>query len=346
LAFHSPVLIQPAAGDPSLVTTGQEFRNYTSAFLSANLGMPFTSGNWGTTALGFGGVPDAGFLNSGPTGSLVVAQRGAGANFSVDVSSGWCYIIGTDVTGQGTYAVWNDATVNVTTPAAPGSGTRVHRLVVQLQDKFSLGSWTGYQAVPVLLPDVGSGTPNAGPSAITLALISIAAAQPSVQNANITDYRRNVGPCQCYKDTATGRGSTAISDDPDLQLWGLAHNATYLVLGAILYHGTAQSGGSDPGGLGFTFRTPAGASANGYSGQRVAMDGSQKGALTAGWSTSLSAQTLGVSTSMVMTITGSIKTGTTLPNNFLVFQWGQGNTSGANNTSVEANSWLRAERVE
>jgi hypothetical protein len=121
--------------------------------------------------------------------NLAVTQRGAGANFSVDVAAGIAGVIGDDITNQGIYYAWNDATVNVVTPSAPVSGTRVHRLVAQIRDKLSNGTFTTYDWQLQLLPDVGGGTPAEPNSAVTLALISIAAGQASVTNANISDQR-------------------------------------------------------------------------------------------------------------------------------------------------------------
>ena len=337
MAFHSPVAIQPASGDPSLVTTGQEFRNHTAALLSLPSGVSFSSANWS------GGVPDAGWSAGANTGSCVVTQRGAGANFSVDVSAGWVYVIGTDVSGQSVYAVWNDGTVNVTTPSAPGSGTRVHRLVVQVQDKFSLGSWTGYQAVPVLLQDTGSGTPAQGPSAITLATISIASGQASVQNANITDLRRNVGPVFAMKTTDTSKTTPTLSTDADLQLWGLAHNAWYAVDGWLAYN--ASNGGD----LKFTFNAPSNVGQNnvgGYSNIHVGLGGSSfLGYGRASWQDINTAGGLGTGTANDATvkIEGSLYTGTVTPNNWIALQWAQNTNVGT--TIIRQGSWLRADRI-
>lgn len=123
------------------------------------------------------------------SGGLQVTQRGAGANFSVDVAAGYAFVPGGDVSLQGNYVVVNDATVNVATPSAPGSGTRVHRLVLQVRDKLNNGSWTTYDGQLQLLQDTGSGTPATPASAISLATISISAGQANVSSGNITDTR-------------------------------------------------------------------------------------------------------------------------------------------------------------
>jgi hypothetical protein len=123
-------------------------------------------------------------------GSLKVSQRGAGANFSVDVAAGTAFIFGDDVAGQGMYLVGSDAVINVTVPSPPASGTRIHRVVAQVKDKLHNSSdWSVYDWEPVLLEDTGSGTPALPDSAITLATVSVANGQVSVTDSNITDTR-------------------------------------------------------------------------------------------------------------------------------------------------------------
>jgi hypothetical protein len=327
VTFHTPIALQPASGDPSINTTAQEFRNHLVAALAVPVGF----------VQGLGGIPDCGWSAGANTGGLLVTQRGAGANFSVDVSAGYCYINGTDVTSQGMYSCWNDGVVNVVTPGAPGSGTRVHRLVVQIQDKLSNGVWTGYQAVPVLLQDTGGGTPGAGNSAITLALISITAGQTSVTNANITDYRRSVGAVVAYKPGSTNMTSTvALADDPDLQLWGLQSQSKYQIFGQIYYKGPAL-GTAD---LKWTFRVPAGASGK-YADNHVNVSGSFGWEQASNWTDTRSAGTEGTGKDLALVIMGTLVTGGTTPNNFCVFQAAQ-NTSNGTATTIEANSTLRA----
>src|SRR5213078_3498906 len=138
----------------------------------------------------------------------------------------------------------NDGTVNVATPSAPGSGTQVHRLVLQVQDKLNNGTWSGYTAALTVLADTGSGTPAEPNSAITLALISIAAGQASVQNANITDYRQRVGQVAAVKAADLARThATTPTNDPDIQLLNLQASATYEVAGVLFY--TGGSGASE-----------------------------------------------------------------------------------------------------
>src|SRR5215469_970964 len=235
MSLHTPIMTQPASADPAINITGQEFRQYIAAMHSAHSG-------GGTLASNIQGVTTADLVSGAQTGDMAVTQRGAGANFSVDVAAGYAYVVGDDVTLQGTYFCWNDATVNVSTFStgaaigAPASGTRNHRLVLQVQDKLNNGAWTGYTAQFQLLQDTGSGTPAEPGSAITLAVVAISAGQVSILNANITDYRTLVGDAVADKPADTTRSNTAtMTDDPDLQLLNLYPSAHYEVYGDVLY---------------------------------------------------------------------------------------------------------------
>ncbi len=273
-------------------------------------------------------------------GSFAVTQRGAGANFSVDVASGLAYVVGDDVTSQGTYVCWNDGTVNVATPSAPGSGTQIHRLVLQVQDKLNNGAWTGYTAALTVLADTGSGTPAEPNSAITLALISIAAGQASVLNANITDSRQRVGPVAAVKAADLARThATSPTDDPDLQLLGLAAGATYGVEGIVFYKGGSGAGEGD---LAFTWRTSAGSGGK-YDAPRTGTNSSLQVGQSYAWSETHSAQTTGTSNPLSVQVRGTFTTGGTAPQ-FLVLQWAQNSDTGTA-TTVQANSWLRAVRL-
>jgi hypothetical protein len=164
-----PMWMQAAGGDAAINYTGYDDRG-----------------------LLLGLLPDEGILGNDLT-SFVVTQRGAGANFSVDVAVGQAAIKGVDGANQGMYKIRSIGTVNVATPTAPVSGTRVHRLVAQVRDKQVIGSGT-YDWQLWLREDTGTGTPALPNSAINLALISIASGQASVLNANITDLRVSAAP--------------------------------------------------------------------------------------------------------------------------------------------------------
>lgn len=151
-----------------------------------------------------------GVINTSST-ALKVSQRGAGANFSVDVAAGLAVVAGGDVSNQGMYLVQSTAVENVTVPSPPGAGTRTHRVVAQVRDELHNGAYSTYDWVPQVLEDTGSGTPATPNSALSLATVSVTAGQVSVTDAHITDGRRNaiVG-----NGMTTGRYIGADADRP------------------------------------------------------------------------------------------------------------------------------------
>lgn len=183
--------MQPAVGDPSINVPAATFRMAIAALA---------------------GIGGEGIL--APT-SAVVTQRGAGANFSVDIQPFQAIVAGTDVSEQGSYLVTNTAVFNLATPSPPGSGTRTHRLVAQVRDKKNNGTWTTYDWTPVIVQDTGSGEPAEPASSETLADITIAAGQASVTNANINqsgNILRNLnilGPWQSFQ---TGMGAWNVNN--------------------------------------------------------------------------------------------------------------------------------------
>jgi hypothetical protein len=165
MTLHKPLLMQPASGDADLTYTGSELRALVSSL-------------W----------PYEGVIR--PTqGGFAVTQRGAGANLSVDVAAGMANVQGDDVAGQNMYTCWSDATVNLVLPAAPGSGTRNHRVGLRIRDKLASGAWTTYEFLPDYVADTGAGLPAEPVSFLTLAQASISAGQSSYQTAQITDLR-------------------------------------------------------------------------------------------------------------------------------------------------------------
>jgi hypothetical protein len=141
--------------------------------------------------------------------SFQVTQRGAGANFSVDVSSGFASVGGGDISNQGKYLVNSIGTVNLVTDGAPGSGTRIHRVIARVRDKQSSGTYTTYDWTFEVLEDTGSGTPATPVSAISLAYVTIASGQASVLNANITDDRLQAVPAANWYAEANFTTSSA-----------------------------------------------------------------------------------------------------------------------------------------
>lgn len=133
----------------------------------------------------------AALLNEGVVSGLLVAQRGAGANMSVDVSLGSAIIAGDDQTNQGSYLLSSTATENVVVGAAPGSNSRIDVIYARVNDTNAGGpagdDWT---------LGIAAGTPGASPaipatpsSAIALAQVLVAAGTVAITTAMITDVR-------------------------------------------------------------------------------------------------------------------------------------------------------------
>lgn len=121
-------------------------------------------------------------------GQLTVVQRGAGANMSVDVGGGTCFVKGTSNTYQGTYQCTNDGTVNVVLAAADLSLARKDLIIARVNDAVYAGALNNWTL------EVVQGTPNASPvepalpaSSLKLASVHVAANATTITNANITN---------------------------------------------------------------------------------------------------------------------------------------------------------------
>jgi hypothetical protein len=209
MAIQTPLWLQKTGADADVTYSATQYRQLIKALVSTT-----------------------GVVDPIGSGGLAVSQRAAGANFTVDVASGYAIIPGGDVSNQGSYVAFNDATVNVATPTAPGSGTRVHRVILQIRDKLNNGAYSTYDGVVQVLTDTGSGTPAVPASAIGLARVSISAGQANVSNAHITDDRAWARPALATTGLLTGNGwswtdatrvgSYRLSADGFVHLYGWA----------------------------------------------------------------------------------------------------------------------------
>lgn len=124
-------------------------------------------------------------------GQLLVTQRGAGANESVDIAAGYAVITGDDSADQGNYVIRNKATVNLAVTAAPVANSRIDLVCLRVNDPAA-GGPAGNNAQFVYVTGVAAASPAipATPtSAIALARILRTTGDTSVVNANITDVR-------------------------------------------------------------------------------------------------------------------------------------------------------------
>jgi hypothetical protein len=127
-----------------------------------------------------------------PGGSaLLVAERAAGANDSVDVAAGAAIITGDDEADQGKYYVRNTAVVNVAFDPAPGTDERIDLLVLLVNDPTA-GGEAGDNAVFDVITGTVAGTavpPSVPDTAIPLAEVLRLSTDTTIVDARITDRR-------------------------------------------------------------------------------------------------------------------------------------------------------------
>ncbi len=174
MTLFRPLFQQAAEGDTEFEYSANEFRNFWGILFN-------TEGVANTN-------DPANYTNN----DLKVSQRSAGANMTVDVLGGLAVILGDDVTFQGFYVCFSSATENLTIPAPPASGTRIHRVVARVRDKLHDGTQTTYDwLLEVLADSDGSGPPALPDSAISLATVTVNAGDTSVTDSAIADTRES-----------------------------------------------------------------------------------------------------------------------------------------------------------
>lgn len=322
MALHVPNFMQPASGDASIVYSGQEMRQFNIGILIAATGVTSVQGLG--TASGF-----------------KVAQHST-PNLTLDVSSGRAWVSGDDVTNQGTYMVWNDATFTTGNLTVPASGTYHHRVVLQIQDKLENGTWTGYQAAITVIADTGGGLPAEPNSAITLATVDVPSGSATITNSMINDYRQLTGDVLVNKGSDTSRSSsTSVTDDPDLQFLNLQASAEYEFTMQLFFNGANQQGGSPTGNLVSTWRVSSGTTLW-Y--QRTTLNASGVQADNTKWTAADSTNygTTGTSNDQGAIMKGRISTGAAPA--YVVFQWGQMNSS-STATTIRQRSYGTARRL-
>lgn len=144
-------------------------------------------------------------------------------------------------------------------------------------------------------------------------------------------------PVTVVKPTTTARSSTTtLADDPDLVV-ALGSNASYYISGVIFYDGPTATT-SD---LKWTFSVPSGSNGQ-YSVSHQNLSGAYVGAFASNWTDTVTANTNGVGSTMVLTISGISQTGGS--SGILTFRWAQ-NSSNGTSDHVQAQSFLTAQRI-
>lgn len=127
--------------------------------------------------------------------AYAVAQRGAGANNSVDVAAGGIIVPGTEAGLQGYYYIVNDATVNLPmATAADAALPRIDAVIVRARDSFYSGA--DNDAGLVYVPGTAAASP-VEPDLVALgyknyyklATISVPANDNTIVTGDITDTR-------------------------------------------------------------------------------------------------------------------------------------------------------------
>lgn len=128
------------------------------------------------------------------SGGMLVSQRGAGANMSVDVAAGVAWVPGTESPGQPTYRVRNDATENVAISGADPTNPRVDVVAIQVRDSAFSGADDDGRIIVVQGTAASSpAVPSLPANAIPLAYVAVGAQVTEIIAANITDMRQPGG---------------------------------------------------------------------------------------------------------------------------------------------------------
>jgi hypothetical protein len=151
---------------------------------------------------------------------LRTTQRGAGANMSVDVSSGAALVPGTVVTHQGFYYVFNDGTVNLTIAPSDPSNPRHDLIVARVRDSFYSGADNDAELIVVTGTPAGSpADPDLAALGYTnyqaLARVFVGTGVTSITTANctnFTNYAQTRGTVFVCTSATRPSGLTALDD--------------------------------------------------------------------------------------------------------------------------------------
>lgn len=144
-------------------------------------------------------------------GSMRVSQL-ATPGMAVQMAVGHAIIPGTQVSNQGYYIAYNDASASVAIATADPALPRKDRIVIKVQDSYYSGaanlvSFASVTGTPASSPVA----PAAPDNALTLAIVDVAAGATSIVDANITDARVQAKFKESvFKSQATAANSVQI----------------------------------------------------------------------------------------------------------------------------------------
>lgn len=153
------------------------FLNLDDVYQSRHLGVPFRD------------LLSEGVNLNDDQGDMSVAERGAGANMSVDIAGGSCWIAGdTNTATQPVYRLRNTGTLNVAISSNSSGLTRVDLVVARIRDSvFAGGSDSG--AIEIVEGTPGSGAPTAPDSTLVLAEVTVVNGESAINTGDISDQR-------------------------------------------------------------------------------------------------------------------------------------------------------------
>lgn len=144
--------------------------------------------------------------------AFTVAQRAAGANFSVDVSGGYAVLGLTDGTMPDKYLVYQSATINVplTGFVSAPAAARTHKVFLAIYDKQRASAGTQYDGKIVITEDTGAGAPNPTDAEVVtylqIATLAVAAGQTTIATANISNAVRHANLGGSHSSITIGAG--------------------------------------------------------------------------------------------------------------------------------------------
>lgn len=171
-----------------------------------------------------------GGVHPGFGGEFVVTQAGS-PNMTVLVESGACSIPGSESSTQGNYFAVNDAQVTLSITAAHATLNRIDIVVVNIRDAQYSGANNDAQLQVITgTPASSPVAPTAPANSITIAQVSVVAADTAITNGEITDtrfYMSGVGGVINARNDAARPASTEIGvnqlvatlDNKKLYLW-------------------------------------------------------------------------------------------------------------------------------
>jgi len=124
--------------------------------------------------------------------SFKVIPNGA---MSIAIAIGRAIVKGSAQANQGNYVVRNTASIALTHNPAPGSNSRIDRVVLRVYDNAADSSGQNTAAVEIIAGTAGASpvAPAAPNSTITLATVLIPTGKTSILTGDITDQRQMTG---------------------------------------------------------------------------------------------------------------------------------------------------------